>query len=70
MNTVVGAGWHRPVNGLYFALKGRGIPVERIGDAIASRTMMEAVHEGERAGRRIDSTIKVAPIRPAETATP
>jgi thioredoxin reductase len=70
VNTVVRAGWHRPVNGLYFALKGRGIPVERIGDAIASRTMMEAVHEGERAGRRIDSTIKVAPIRPAETATP
>jgi hypothetical protein len=24
-----------------------------VGDAIASRTMMEAVHEGERAARRI-----------------
>jgi 2,4-dienoyl-CoA reductase-like NADH-dependent reductase (Old Yellow Enzyme family) len=53
VDTVICAGWHRPVNDLYFALKGRGIPVERVGDAIASRTMMEAVHEGERAARRI-----------------
>jgi len=35
--------------------------VERVGDAIASRTMMEAVHEGERAARRIDATAKRAP---------
>ena len=53
VDTIVCAGWHRPVNDLYFALKGRGVPVERVGDAIASRTMMEAVHEGERAARRI-----------------
>ena len=53
IDTVVLAGWHRPVNDLYFALKGVGASVERIGDAIASRTMMEAVHEGERAARRI-----------------
>jgi 2,4-dienoyl-CoA reductase-like NADH-dependent reductase (Old Yellow Enzyme family) len=53
VDTVIRAGWHRPVNTLYFALKGRGVPVERVGDAIASRTMMEAVHEGERAARRI-----------------
>jgi NADPH-dependent 2,4-dienoyl-CoA reductase/sulfur reductase-like enzyme len=53
VDTVVLAGWHRPVNDLYFALKGRGVTVERIGDAVASRTMMEAVHEGERAARRI-----------------
>jgi pyruvate/2-oxoglutarate dehydrogenase complex dihydrolipoamide dehydrogenase (E3) component len=53
VDTIVCAGWHRPVNDLYFALKGRGVPVERVGDAISSRTMMEAVHEGERAARRI-----------------
>jgi hypothetical protein len=56
VDTVVLAGWHRPVNDMYFALKGRGVSLERVGDAIASRTMMEAVHEGERAARRIPST--------------
>ncbi|MFC9553046.1 FAD-dependent oxidoreductase [Rhodococcus sp. NPDC056960] len=53
IDTVVLAGWHRPVNDLYFALKNSGVPVERIGDAVASRTMLEAVHEGERAARRV-----------------
>jgi 2,4-dienoyl-CoA reductase-like NADH-dependent reductase (Old Yellow Enzyme family) len=53
VDTVILAGWHRPVNELYFALKDQGVTVERVGDAIASRTMMEAVHEGERAARRI-----------------
>ena len=53
VDTVILAGWHRPVTDLYFALKGNAFPVERIGDAIASRTMMDAVHEGERAARRI-----------------
>ncbi|MGV9803616.1 FAD-dependent oxidoreductase [Mycobacterium sp. NPDC003449] len=57
VDTVILAGWHRPVTGLYFALKGRGVPVQRIGDAIASRTMMEAVHEGERAARRVGVTV-------------
>jgi 2,4-dienoyl-CoA reductase-like NADH-dependent reductase (Old Yellow Enzyme family) len=56
VDTVVLAGWHRPVAELYFALKGRGVAVQRIGDAIASRTMMEAVHEGERAARRVTAT--------------
>jgi len=60
VDTVILAGWHRPVTDLYFALKGCGVPVERIGDAVASRTMMDAVHEGERAARRIDSA--AAPI--------
>jgi hypothetical protein len=59
VDTVICAGWHRPVTDLYFALKGSGVPVERVGDAIASRTMMEAVHEGERAARRIDATAVV-----------
>jgi hypothetical protein len=53
IDTVILAGWHRPVTDLYFSLKNQGVTVERIGDAIASRTMMEAVHEGERAARRI-----------------
>lgn len=53
VDTVVLAGWHRPVADLYFAVKKVGVPVERVGDAIASRTMFEAVHEGERAARRI-----------------
>lgn len=53
VDAVVLAGWHRPVAELYFALKQRGVSVERIGDAVASRTMMEAVHEGERAARRV-----------------
>jgi 2,4-dienoyl-CoA reductase-like NADH-dependent reductase (Old Yellow Enzyme family) len=60
VDTVILAGWHRPVAGLYFALKNRGVAVERIGDAIASRTMMEAVHEGERAARRIPATARTA----------
>ena len=53
VDTVVLAGWHRPVNDLYFAVKRMGIPVQRVGDAIACRTMLEAVHEGERAARRV-----------------
>jgi mycofactocin system FadH/OYE family oxidoreductase 2 len=53
VDTVVLAGWHRPVNDLYFALKRLGIPVQRVGDAIACRTILEAVHEGERAARRV-----------------
>ena len=53
IDTVVLAGWHTPVDEVYFALKGRGPKVERVGDAIASRTMLEAVHEGERAARRV-----------------
>jgi 2,4-dienoyl-CoA reductase-like NADH-dependent reductase (Old Yellow Enzyme family) len=53
VDTVLLAGWHRPVNGLYFSVRQLGIPVQRVGDAIACRTMLEAVHEGERAARRI-----------------
>ncbi len=53
VDTVILAGRHRPVNELYFAIKALGIPVERVGDAIACRTTFEAVHEGERAARRI-----------------
>jgi 2,4-dienoyl-CoA reductase-like NADH-dependent reductase (Old Yellow Enzyme family) len=53
LDTVILAGWHIPVAERYFELKAAGIPVTRVGDAIASRTMMEAVHEGERAARDV-----------------
>jgi pyruvate/2-oxoglutarate dehydrogenase complex dihydrolipoamide dehydrogenase (E3) component len=53
LDTIILAGWHEPVNERYFELKASGTPVTRIGDAVASRTMMEAVHEGERAARAV-----------------
>lgn len=53
IDTIVLAGWHEPVADLYFALKGLVPVVERIGDALASRTMLEAYHEGERVARRL-----------------
>lgn len=40
-------------NALYHALKGRGVSVEVIGDAIAPRTTYEAVYEGHRAARNL-----------------
>lgn len=53
LDSVILAGWHHPVNDVYFELKQAGTEVERVGDAIACRSMMEAVHEGERAARRL-----------------
>jgi mycofactocin system FadH/OYE family oxidoreductase 2 len=53
VDTVLLAGWHAPVTQLYFELKARGLPINRIGDAVASRSMLEAIHEGERLARRI-----------------
>jgi hypothetical protein len=53
IDSVILAGWHEPVADLYFDCRSAGLPVERIGDAIASRSTFEAVHEGERAARRI-----------------
>lgn len=53
LDTVVLAGWHQPVAQLYLDLKDAGVPVQRVGDAIACRTTFEAIHEGERAARRI-----------------
>jgi hypothetical protein len=48
---VVVAGWHEPDAELYFALKGRARHLVRIGDCVAARTLLEAVREGEAAGR-------------------
>jgi 2,4-dienoyl-CoA reductase-like NADH-dependent reductase (Old Yellow Enzyme family) len=53
LDTIILAGWHEPVTERYFELKASGTAVTRIGDAVASRTMMEAVHEGERAARAV-----------------
>jgi len=53
IDTVLLAGWHEPATDVYFALKGRGPLLHRIGDAVASRTMLEAIHEGEREARRV-----------------
>jgi hypothetical protein len=53
LDAVILAGWHMPVTDTYFDLKAAGAAVTRIGDAVASRTMMEAVHEGERAARAV-----------------
>ncbi len=53
LDSVILAGWHEPVTDRYFELKQAGISIERIGDATAPRTMMDAVHEGERAARAV-----------------
>jgi 2,4-dienoyl-CoA reductase-like NADH-dependent reductase (Old Yellow Enzyme family) len=53
LDSVVLCGWHEPVDGLYFELKGRGMPVTRVGDAVAARTIMHAIHEGERVARAL-----------------
>ena len=45
------AGWHEPDAGLYFALKGRVSRLARIGDCVAPRTLLDAIREGEAAGR-------------------
>lgn len=51
VDTIVLAGFHRANDDLWHAIDGR--PVELIGDAAAPRTIMEAIHEGERAVRRM-----------------
>jgi 2,4-dienoyl-CoA reductase-like NADH-dependent reductase (Old Yellow Enzyme family) len=48
---VVVAGWHEPDAALYFALKGRVPHLMRVGDCLAARTLIEAIREGEAAGR-------------------
>lgn len=53
IDSIVLAGWHEPVADLYFDLKPRHASVRRVGDAVASRTMLEAIHEAERVARRV-----------------
>ena len=52
IDTIVLAGWHQPATGVYHELQDRDVTVDRAGDAIACRSVFEAVHEGERAARR------------------
>jgi 2,4-dienoyl-CoA reductase-like NADH-dependent reductase (Old Yellow Enzyme family) len=53
VESVILCGWHEPVSDLYFDLKSRGVDVSRAGDAVAARTILHAVHEGERVARAI-----------------
>jgi 2,4-dienoyl-CoA reductase-like NADH-dependent reductase (Old Yellow Enzyme family) len=53
IDAVVLCGWHEPVSDLYFDLTARGANVTRVGDAVAARTILHAVHEGERVARAI-----------------
>ncbi len=48
--TAMGA---RPANGLEETLKKLGIPWRTVGDARQPRRLLEAIHEGDRAGREI-----------------
>jgi 2,4-dienoyl-CoA reductase-like NADH-dependent reductase (Old Yellow Enzyme family) len=51
LDSVVLAGFHRANTGLADRLDGDGRDVRLVGDAAAPRTIMEAIHEGERAAR-------------------
>jgi hypothetical protein len=53
IDSVVLCGWHEPVSDLYVDLRARGVDVTRAGDAVAARTILPAVHEGERIARAI-----------------
>lgn len=44
-------------NTLYHALRGRGVEVEMIGDAVAPRGVWEATFEGHRAARRLSAPV-------------
>jgi NADPH-dependent 2,4-dienoyl-CoA reductase/sulfur reductase-like enzyme len=53
VDTVVAATSRRPVDDLYFALKGRVPELHRIGDCVAPRYTDQAIHEGHSAGRAV-----------------
>jgi mycofactocin system FadH/OYE family oxidoreductase 2 len=53
VDSVVLCGWHEPVDALYFELKRPGLDVQRVGDAVAARTILQAIHEGERVARAL-----------------
>jgi 2,4-dienoyl-CoA reductase-like NADH-dependent reductase (Old Yellow Enzyme family) len=53
LDSVLLCGWHEPVSDLYLELKRRGVAVSRVGDAVAARTIMHAIHEGERLARAL-----------------
>ena len=45
----------KPNDGLYLELRERGVPVRRIGDAVAPRRVDEAIYEGFELGMEVDS---------------
>jgi hypothetical protein len=45
----------KPDDGLYLELRERGVPVRRIGDAVAPRRVDEAIYEGFELGMDVDS---------------
>lgn len=53
LDSVLLCGWHEPVDDLYLELKRRRVAVSRVGDAVAARTIMHAIHEGERLARAL-----------------
>ena len=51
VETVVVVGANKPNNQLYKALKGKGIELHIVGDAVAPRTLDRAIYDGHRIGR-------------------
>ena len=53
VDTIVSATGRRPVDELYFALKGKVPELHRVGDCVAPRYTDQAIHEGHSAGRAV-----------------
>ncbi len=53
VDTIVAVTRRRPVDELYFALKGKVSELHRVGDCLAPRYTDQAIHEGHRAGRAV-----------------
>lgn len=51
LDSIVLAGFHRANDELVSSLSETEISLHRVGDAVAPRTIMEAIHEGERTAR-------------------
>jgi 2,4-dienoyl-CoA reductase-like NADH-dependent reductase (Old Yellow Enzyme family) len=51
LDSVVLAGFHRANASLADRIRDAGYEIHEVGDAVAPRTIMEAIHEGERAAR-------------------
>jgi thioredoxin reductase len=53
VDTIVAVAGRRPVDDLYFALKGKVPELHRVGDCLAPRYTDQAIHEGHLAGRAV-----------------
>lgn len=47
----------KPEDALYLELRGRGVPVRRIGDCVAPRRVDEAIYEGFELGMEVESLV-------------